>query len=383
MICYDFMPLINPGSTRYSQFAKYLPDFGWEPIILTIKNPSRFSHLDPTMQIPKSLKIYRSFEIPTIYLFKILTKYIRTPIFTFPMAGWLPHTYHIAKKLITQEKIDLIFTGCQPFSTAILGFYLKRSTKKPLVNDFRDPLHPANLVERKLFNFAVRNSDLNLVVTKSMRNYFKEGNFAFVPNGYIDLSESPAVPSTSNDTFNILYAGSLFPSWAPIIKNLLIAVKRLVKTHNNVALTFIGYRHDKILMPLLNQVGLSLDDVQLNLPGYIPYKQCLRLIKQASVALIMRPPILNFALGSKIFDYLHSSAPVLGILDPKNETAQFIRKANVGFVVPNKPQAILKALNQIIKNSQFQRNWNFIKKYHRRELTKRLANFLNIVLERT
>ncbi|MHA1131449.1 MAG: hypothetical protein ACTSQQ_11665, partial [Candidatus Helarchaeota archaeon] len=86
MICYDFMPLINPGSTRYSQFAIYLPDFGWEPIILT--------------------------------------KYIRTPIFTFAMAGWLPHTYHIAKKLITQEKIDLIFTGCQQFSTATLGFSL-------------------------------------------------------------------------------------------------------------------------------------------------------------------------------------------------------------------------------------------------------------------
>jgi glycosyltransferase involved in cell wall biosynthesis len=382
MICYDFMPLINPGVTRYSQFAKYLPEFGWDPYVLTIKNPSRFLHIDNSMKIPEHFKIYRSMELPTIYLFKILTKYIKRPIFTFPMVGWLPHTYFVAKKIIKQESIDLIFTGCQPFSTALLGLYLKRATKKPLINDFRDPLHPSNPFERKLFDFAVKNSDLNLVVTQSMRDYFKDGNFAFVPNGYVDLSESPDIPPSPDNKFNILYAGSLFPDWAPILKNLLTAVKNLIKTHKNVALTFVGYMHEKILMPLINQVGLNLNELQLNLPGYIPYKQCLGLIKQSSVNLIMRPPHLNFALGSKIFDYLHSEAPVLGILDPKNETAKFIQNANVGIVVPNDPQAILAALTQLIENKQHQRKWNYIKKYHRRELTKRLAKFFNIVLER-
>ncbi|MHA1650082.1 MAG: hypothetical protein ACTSYB_07795, partial [Candidatus Helarchaeota archaeon] len=92
MVCYEFTPILSPGTIRYSQFAKYLPEFGWEPIILTVKNPSRFYYLDHSIQKFINLKIYRSIEFPTIYIWKFFLKYFKKSFFSFPLIGWFPHT---------------------------------------------------------------------------------------------------------------------------------------------------------------------------------------------------------------------------------------------------------------------------------------------------
>ena len=38
IIAYDFPPLRTSGVYRPLKFAKYLPEFGWRPIILTVSN---------------------------------------------------------------------------------------------------------------------------------------------------------------------------------------------------------------------------------------------------------------------------------------------------------------------------------------------------------
>ncbi len=38
IITYYWPPSGGPGVQRVLKFAKYLPEFGWEPIILTVKN---------------------------------------------------------------------------------------------------------------------------------------------------------------------------------------------------------------------------------------------------------------------------------------------------------------------------------------------------------
>ena len=38
IITYYWPPAGGPGVQRVLKFAKYLPEFGWQPIILTVKN---------------------------------------------------------------------------------------------------------------------------------------------------------------------------------------------------------------------------------------------------------------------------------------------------------------------------------------------------------
>ncbi|MGL6037286.1 MAG: glycosyl transferase family 1, partial [Soonwooa sp.] len=61
IISYYWPPAGGPGVQRWLKFAKYLPDFGWEPIIYTPENPS-YPIVDETLlkEVPESIKIVRT-----------------------------------------------------------------------------------------------------------------------------------------------------------------------------------------------------------------------------------------------------------------------------------------------------------------------------------
>ena len=396
MICYEFPPIITPGSRRYSQFVNDLPKFGWEPIILTMKNPSRFfrAYLDKSISKSKRLKVYHSLELPSIYAWKIIRRLTKVSVTSFPYCGWIPHTVYKALKIIKKEQIDLIFSTVLPFSGAFIGYILKFLTKKPLVIDFRDPLvqnfqRPlvqVNSLERiffmqKFWDKCIKNADLITIVTKSMRQFFKQGNFAFIPNGYVDLPEIPSIDSFPKEKFVIVYTGQIYPDWTPVLDNFLLAIKEFVKTHKDLLLVFVGANHDKIIKPLINKIKLDLNSVEFRFLGHLPYETCISLTGQASANLIIRPTYLNHALSSKVFDYLHSDVPVLGVLDDTNEIAKFIQKGNLGIAAPNDPRQISAALNRLMNERHFQRNWEFLKQFDRREITKKLAQLFNKIME--
>jgi len=387
MICYEFPPLNSPGSRRYIQFARDLPKLGWKPIILTIRNPSRFftSLLDTSIRIPKNLKIYRSLELPTIYIWKVINRLTKFSITSFPYCGWILHTVYMAYKIIKKEQIDLIFSTVFPYSAVFIGVILKGLTKKPLIIDFRDPPGKMHSLERKLWDKCIPIADLNTSVTKSMQQIVytqrKHVNFAVIPNGYGAIPKIPAIKFFPEEKFIIVYTGQIFLDWAPVLKNFLLAIKEFVKSQKNLVLAFVGDNHDKIFNLLISEIKLDLNTFELRLLGHLPYETCISLVRQASVNLIFRPSVLNYALGSKIFDYLHSDVPVLGILDDVNETARFIKKGNLGIIAPNDPKSILAALNRLLKERHFQKNWNFLKNYNREGISKKLAKLFDIIIE--
>jgi len=388
MICYEFPPMNSPGSRRYTQLAKDLPKLGWEPIILTIRNPSRFFHslFDASIRIPKNLKIFHSVELPSIYIWKVIMKLTKISITSFPYCGWIPHTVYKAYKIIKKEQVDLIFSTVFPFSATFIGCILKRLTKKPLIIDFRDPPGKLYFLEQKFWDRCIQNANLNTTVTKSMQQLVlkkgKPANFGVIPNGYVELPEVSSINLFSEEKFVIVYTGQIYPDWAPILKNFLLAIKIFAKTQKNLVLAFIGDKQEKIINPIISKIKLDLNTFEFRLLGHMPYETCISLVTQASVNLIFRPSNLNHALGTKIFDYLHSDVPVLGILDDVNETAKFIREGNLGIVTPNDPKAILAALNRLVKERHFQRNWTFLKKFNRKEITKKLVKLFDRIVEK-
>ena len=61
IVTYYWPPAGGPGVQRWLKFAKYLPEFGWEPIIYTPENPS-YPLVDETLlnEVPKHLKIIKT-----------------------------------------------------------------------------------------------------------------------------------------------------------------------------------------------------------------------------------------------------------------------------------------------------------------------------------
>src|SRR5436853_2714568 len=61
IISYYFPPSGGPGVQRVLKFVKYLPQFGWEPIVLTVEDgdfPARDESL--LKEIPDNVKVFRT-----------------------------------------------------------------------------------------------------------------------------------------------------------------------------------------------------------------------------------------------------------------------------------------------------------------------------------
>src|SRR5258708_34270981 len=62
MICYYFPPIVTSGVARSFEFAKLLPHFGWEPLVLTVKHSK-----DPWVEAslggdPQGIRVERTSE---------------------------------------------------------------------------------------------------------------------------------------------------------------------------------------------------------------------------------------------------------------------------------------------------------------------------------
>lgn len=132
MIAYFFPPLSGSGVQRTLKFARYLPGFAWEPVILTVKNSS-FLLKDESLEkeLPGSLVIKRSMSLERDKILGWLKKMTgkkdkirfgreekkRIPLKTRiinaltipdPQLGWLPFAFLSGLRIIKKEKIDVI-----------------------------------------------------------------------------------------------------------------------------------------------------------------------------------------------------------------------------------------------------------------------------------
>ena len=166
IITYYWPPAGGPGVQRVLKFAKYLPEFGWQPIILTVEN-GEYPAIDESLlkEIPQGIKVYKtkSFEPFTIYrkffsdkknqpipvgilaqsggsLKKRIANFIRLN-FIIPDAkiGWKFSAVKEGQKIIDLEKPDLIFSSSPPPTTHLIAKTLAKRNKIKWIADLRDP----------------------------------------------------------------------------------------------------------------------------------------------------------------------------------------------------------------------------------------------------
>src|SRR5690606_13755203 len=166
IITYYWPPAGGSGVQRVLKFAKYLPEFGWEPVILTVEN-GEYPALDSSFEddIPKGMKVYKTKALEPFHVYKALTgqsrdskidtnilksesenlrekisKWIRLNIF-IPDAriGWMAYAVRQGMEIIENENISLIISTSPPQSLQLSAMRIARKSKKPWVADFRDP----------------------------------------------------------------------------------------------------------------------------------------------------------------------------------------------------------------------------------------------------
>jgi len=157
IISYYYPPLLDVGALRALGFSRYLPEYGWQPYVVSVKNPDPDYCLLGKESFPSHVQVFYTRSLVNLarlnglangFLCRALgllgKNHSQNPadIFFLPdiFVGWTPLSFWTAYRLIRRYKIDVIYVSAKPFSSTLTGAVLKRLTGKFLILDFRDPM---------------------------------------------------------------------------------------------------------------------------------------------------------------------------------------------------------------------------------------------------
>lgn len=374
MVAYEFPPLGTGGVLRCTKYVKYLRDFGWEPVVLTIdesadpggvRNYSLLDELPPGIEIhrtpcldfdalfekevhqSKLLRIYQYIDshFPALFGFAKPDKQIT----------WFPPALEKARQILDKEKIDVVYTDSPPNSTSLVGFCLKDTYGIPWVADFRDPwsldelayesmgqkFHKrARELDALLEKIILSKCDQTMVVSEKLRQRYlhlldlHESQIIVIPDGYDeeDYKDIPCASDNEKDFFNIKYTGSFYGSYNPAI--FLHALHRLITRHHIKDIRFhvIGHGSGWVKQNL-GELGLTGLQPFIRLQDHMDLKDCLSETMNSDLLLVVSPPDMDYNVPQKIYSYMRTGVPILAVMPGHGETARIIRDHNAGYVV--------------------------------------------------
>jgi glycosyltransferase involved in cell wall biosynthesis len=396
MISYYWPPCGGPGSLRPVKFAKYLPNYGIEPIILTRKDIAYHSIDTELGKDLKNLKIYRTESLDPARILYILgmreykPKRWQVPIkksLNFPdnKIGWIPFAYY--KALIID--FDYIFVTGPPFSSFITGYLLSKKTGKPLILDFRDAwlefpfLRYENKLQRRLVAYwekkVVKSASLIITVSENIKRslIFRcpeiENRIFIIPNGY-DPEDFSDVPFP--EKFTIAYLGTIREERNP--QPFLEAVEQFLKEANisseEVQVKFIGHIEEEYLK-IINKYSFT------KTFGHLSYKEAIKEFCKAHVALMITTGD-DFFFPSRQNEYLASGLPIicsgwsdgLSILKEAFENGYPVSFFEYENVIGMKGEIHYTYVQY--KHNKIKRNPYMVPEYTRQSLTKKLVDLL-------
>lgn len=399
MICYYFPPIVTSGVTRSFEFAKLLPHFGWEPLVLTVKHSK-----DPWIEAslgadPKGIRVERTLEwnlagladflhgccCRVARLFgKSLTHNLFREYLCIPdsQIAWFST---IPGRRAARE-CDVIYVSCSPFSSSVSGAIVKRLTGRPLVVDFRDAwsLNPhtrPNRLRRAMINrferFVLDACDALIVNTDGAARlyaavYPKHGKkIVTIPNGYDVLT--PVARRPTEGDFQIMHVGSFYGSRNPdALLECLAEIKRDDIVFVQVGGGFDSYERFK-------------KEVKIKIVPPVHREKALDLMREASLLYLKQgweAGVTEYiAVGAKTYEYLATGLPILAEVPP-GDNAELVEKyASAGYTVTSNNRADLRHAVESAYAARSRANVaihpEFAKKFSRRELTWQLATLFD------
>lgn len=450
MITTEFPPDTSCGRYRPLKFAKFLPLFGWKPVILTrsatyiwdkdwslmeevpkdsvvyrafypdfiqilaslfSKNKKRES--DPAEVMPQRVSVgKRNFKKIVLKIIKgyeaLLNKYILIPDLYIL---WIPFAVYKSLIICRKEKLDIIFTTIPAFSLAIVGYILKLITKKPWVIDYRDlwsygPWHAdvvsfRKKIEKYIEKKMIAKADAIVVVSQPMIKYLKQLNPTIIDDKFIVISNGfdpeDLIIQNSNDQIirnnklTITYTGMIHKESSPsfFLKALGSLLYERQELHDKITVQFIGKIGNDQVGEIKNIIEKFKLERIVQFIDYMTHKEVLRYQKDADVLLLLVDPCRgsDSILTGKVFEYLFSGRIILALVSD-GVARDLITTTKTGIAVAYEDiDGIKNALWDLYlkweKNSlTIKPNWDVIKQFDRKVLTRSLAQIFSSVVSR-
>ena len=419
IITYYWPPSGGAGVQRWLKFAKYLPEYGWQPVILTVdpkyasypqRDESLLAEVDPQCLVytTKSFELYNLYklisgkkEVPyggfanasKEGLFQKLSKFLRGNfLLPDPRKGWNKYAIKKAIELIRQFDIDTVVTTSPPHSTQLIGLKLKQKLKINWIADLRDPWTDiyyynqfkhtalARKIDLRYERNVIENADKLITVSEDVKRIFAEKSDSpvskktfVIPNGF-DEDDFRNVNVPSENRKIITYTGTI--SEAYDVDSLLKALQSLdSELKSQLLIRFVGK------VPSSVEHKFRETGVDLELVGYVDHPKSIEYLFRSNMLLLVIPKVKNNAgiLTGKFFEYLAAQKTILAIGPVNGDLSKIIQETNSGKLFDYNDQ---EGMRQFIQKQLNSPDSNVkpvqVNKYSRKELTGAVAQLLDV-----
>jgi len=399
--------------------VKYLPDFGIQPIVYIPENPT-YPIVDEQLvaEVSKDViivkqKIKEPYRLAAFFSKKNTQKissgiipnkkkqgfmerlllWVRGNLF-IPDARvlWVKPAVAFLETYIKEHSIDVLITTGPPHSLHLIGLALQEKVGVKWVADFRDPwttigyhkdlnLSPkAEQKHKQLERTVLQKADLILVTSPTTQKEFQAITLQpieVITNGY-DTEKIDKQPL--DEKFTLAHIGSLLSERNPKIlwKVLQELCNEYPQFKADFQLKLIGKVSQEVLDSLQE---FHLIDHLTNL-GYLSHLEAVTEQRKSQVLLLIEIDRLDTRciIPGKLFEYLVSERPIIGIGPKDSDFATILKETNTGVFFEYAEQERLKALLLSYYHLYLEKNLKVnpvgLQQYSRKSLTEKLVQTL-------
>ncbi|MFU8860649.1 MAG: glycosyltransferase [Cyclonatronaceae bacterium] len=426
-IVYYLPPMGSSGVQRPLKLIKYLPRFGWQPVVVA-PVPGIYHTFDQSLldelnetgaevhRVQGNTLFHaagdRSFGLSALpesarSVLRSISSWVYLPD---NKKGWIKPAISKCNEILASDKIDVIFSTAPPYSNHLIAADLGKRHGIPVVMDFRDDwlgshllnlptalhrnkmarfekktLQQASLItainQTMLLSLRSRNDDEYLFAGTTGRRSDKQ--FMVLPQGFDpadfpDTGRNTATGKVSSDRIKITYSGIFYGSQQPDV--FLGAVKYLMDQNyisgRDIELVFQG----GLEKPVLNRISeLGLEGVITN-KGYLPHRKSVGNLSDSDLLwfTVGRQKNDNQVTTGKLFEYIGTGKPILGLV-PDGEAARILDEYGAGFrAEPDNQKQVQQVLTEILSKLRSKRipkaDPAFIHSFNRIDIAGRLAS---------
>lgn len=424
IITYYWPPGGGAGVYRWLKMSKYLPEYGWQPVIYTADNAD-YPVVDNTLneevrnditvlrhKIFEPYQLYRLFtgkkkedkihsglmdgDSTKMSLTKKIAVWIRGNIF-IPDARkfWIKPSVKYLSAYLKDHPVDAIISTGPPHTTHLIAKGVKKRTGIKWIADFRDPWtqidfydqlmlsKSADAKHKRLERSVLQYADKVVTVSQSWAlDMEKLGGrkIDVVHNGY-DSSDYENKTAALDTKFSICHSGMLNADRNPVVlwKTLQVLCAESNAFKNDLVIRLIG-KNDPVVYADIDRYGLTNN---LQLTDYLPHKEVAIKQKESAVNLlpINNTPNLMGIIPGKLFEYLAAQRPVLLIGPAEGDSAKIILQCSAGKVCGYEDtdtcKAVITDMYTAFKNNTLTVQTTAIEQYSRKELAGKYAALLN------
>lgn len=422
VVAYHYPPDTAVGSMRTHRFVRYLSEFGWRPVVLTVRHGAQRSEngvirarmLPGVRQAVRWAKglLARGGAEPAVDDGECSPGYaapdasqVSKPHRTLYALMWLPDDRQgwfapavaAGVRGVLRSGAQVVYSSGPPWTCHVVGLTVAVLTRRPLVADFRDPWvdNPAkpafvrtrwsDRADLAMERMVVRRAAAVVCTTHALRQEMAarhrgvpDSRFVVVSNGFDprELTEIPSAVRTNQDEVVMAYAGTLYGERDP---RPLFRAASAVRANGArpFRIIFMGQCDRATGLPVAQMVrDYDLEDC-VELTGQLPRSECLKRLSEADILLLfaMRQPA---QVPAKLYEYIGLGKPVLALAEVGSETARELYEAKAGVAADAGDNEAVKTALKLAVAGELSGSPPEVRcRYDGRVLTGRLAEVLN------